>query len=106
MKSRQHFEGTLSAVVQERLKGTTNTTDEGVFMIDVFMAAAFFIAGVIQHGTTTHQQMNHIFARAERVRAEIEKAKSSASKGVSGGMVPDHGIDGNPLILPPGYEGN
>jgi hypothetical protein len=43
--------------------------------------------------------MNRMFARAERVRAELEKSKRNSGNGNNGGT-PLHGIDGNPLIIP------
>jgi hypothetical protein len=100
MKSRQNFEGRLSAEVQERIKTSTNPQEEALWMIDLFLSAGFFCAGVIERGSSTERQINCLFTRAQRVREEIERGKRAGVRSGNGGK-PLHGIDGNPLILPP-----
>ena len=88
----------MSAITKERIAQSKNPNDEALFLIDTFMAASFFCTGVIEKRIDTKSAMNRMFARAERVRAELEKSKRS-SNGNNGGT-PLHGIDGNPLIIP------
>ena len=85
-------------MVRDRIKDAKTPNEEALFLIDTFMAASFFCTGVIEKRIDTKSAMNRMFARAERVRAELEKSKRS-SNGNNGGT-PLHGIDGNPLIIP------
>ena len=98
MKSRQNFEGQLSANVQERIAKSQNPKEEALWLIDTFMSASFFLCGVIERGSGTERQMNCMFTRAQRVREEIERGRRGKC---NGGGTPLHGIEGNPLILPP-----
>jgi len=98
MKSRQNFEGALSANVQERVANSKNPQEEALWLIDTFMSASFFLCGVIERGSSTERQMNCMFTRAQRVREEIERGRNG---GKSNGGAPLHGIEGNPIILPP-----
>ena len=97
MKSRQDFEGSLQASVKSRVIQAKNSQEEALFMIDTFMAASFFLCGVIEKGSNTERQMNCMFTRAQRIREEIEKAKRKPSAG----QTPEGGIDGNPIIIQP-----
>ena len=99
MKSRQNFEGALSANIKERIAESKNPQEEALWLIDTLMAASFFLCGIIERGSGTERQMNCMFTRAQRVREEIERGRRGKSNG--GGGTPMHGIDGNPLILPP-----
>jgi len=97
MKSRQDFEGSLQAIVKSRVIQAKNSQEEALFMIDTFMAASFFLCGIIEKGSNTERQMNCMFTRAQRVREEIEKAKRKPQDG-SGTAT---GVDGDPIIIQP-----
>lgn len=97
MKSRQNFEGTLSANVKARLLESRQSKEEALWLIDTFLSACFFLAGIIERGSGTERQMNCIFARAQRVREAIEKGKRNPPAGAG----TDSGIDGDPIIIRP-----
>ena len=97
MKSRESFEGHLSAITKERIAQSKNPNDEALFLIDTFMAAAFFCTGVIERNIDTRSAMNRMFARAERVRGAIEAAKRKPNNGGNSAT----GIDGDPIIIRP-----
>jgi hypothetical protein len=91
MKSRQAFEGTLGATVKSRLLESPNSKDEAMFLIDTFLAASFFLVGVVERGASGERAMNCLFARAQRVREAMAKDKNKTNSGT--------GIDGDPIII-------
>lgn len=95
MKSRQEFEGSLNAIVKARVLQSKDSRDEAMFMIDTFMAASFFLVGVIEKGASTERSMNCMFTRAQRVREAIEQAKRKPNNDGS------TGIEGDPVIIRP-----
>ena len=87
MKSRQAFEGTLDAIVKNRILEADNAQNEALFLIDTFMAASFFLVGVIEKNATMERSMNCMFTRAQRVRELIEKAKKNPTHNGSEGLI-------------------
>ena len=87
MKSRQEFEGSLTAIVKERILKSTNKQEEAIFLIDTFMAASFFLVGVVERNASTERGMNCMFARAQRVRELIEKAKRNPQHNGTEGLI-------------------
>jgi hypothetical protein len=92
MKSRQAFEGTLEAQVKSRLLESDNSREEALFLIDTFLAAAYFLVGVAERGASGERAMNCLFTRAQRVREAMAKAKSKNNGSATG-------IDGDPIII-------
>ena len=94
MKSRQDFEGSLDNIVKNRILQSKDSRDEALFLIDTFMAASFFLVGIIEKGASMERSMNCMFTRAQRVRELIEKAKRNPTK-------ENGGADGDPIIIKP-----
>ena len=97
MKSRANFEGELQAAVKARIYESDRPKEEALFMIDTFLAASFFLVGVIEKKPGVTRSMNCLFTRAQRVReamAQAEKKNPNGGQSVTG-------IDGDPIIIPP-----
>jgi hypothetical protein len=97
MKSRQHFEGNLEATIKERVMKSNDPREEALFMIDTLLAASFFLVGVLEKKPTGERTMNCLFARAQRVREVMERAKKNPPPGAGTAT----GLDGDPIIIKP-----
>lgn len=97
MKSRSNFEGELEAKIKSRVVQSPQPREEALYMIDTMLAACFFLVGVLEKNPSGERSMNCLFARAQRVREVMEKAKKKSSNGEQSVT----GIDGDPIIIQP-----
>jgi hypothetical protein len=95
MKSRQAFEGSLGAMVKARLLEAPSSREEALFLIDTFLAASFFLVGVVEKGAKGERAMNCLFTRAHRVSEAMKKSDNKPNNGST------TGIDGDPIIIQP-----
>jgi len=79
MESRSSFEARLNTIVNHRLHAAKNPQEESLWLLDVFCAAAFFCARIVDPQRGPRATLDLIVNRLEKVKDMIIAAREGSS---------------------------
>ena len=83
MESRGNFEVRLNQIVSHRIHRSKNPREEALWLLDVFCAACFFCARVMDHSRGPDATMDLIVNRLAGIKKMILEARNSGGNGSS-----------------------